>query len=123
VGAIPKFFVRKPLSSKPSPVLGGMEKEFEMFTQKGNSFHELQDQVNDLVAGNGCMVCGNGTQEVVDKVAEILKGYGIDPKDVEAEMLTITDNFAFAEGWKIPGSKSCYVYHRDFFAVCYKLMK
>lgn len=94
-----------------------------MYTQKGRDFRDLKTQINDLVDGSGCMACANTSQETVGKVADILKRFGIDPKDVEAEMLTITDNFAFAEGWTKQSGEGCGIYHNDFFAVCYKLLK
>ncbi len=101
-----------------------MEKEFSMWTKKGNDFHELSRRVIELVAGDDCMVCARSSQQTVDQVATILREYGIDPKDVEAEMLTITERFAFANGWKKPHSGlGCYVLRRDFLTVCYKLLK
>lgn len=104
-----------------------IERRFEMWTPKMEKFDGLQTQVRTLICvvkGNDCMMCNGTSQENVDKIAHILRDLGIDPKDVEAEMLTIVDNFSFSEGWVKSGrSEECGLGIHTFFAVCYKLLK
>jgi hypothetical protein len=92
------------------------------FTKRGERFDSLTDRIVEVL-NYGCLVCGPSSQATVNKVAAILGEYGIDPKDVEQEMLTLTENFVFAENWKNSGSGGeCYVDRRHFLAVCYKLL-
>lgn len=99
-----------------------------MFTEKGNKFERLRRKINEVIGdGNqwsrSCMVCLHTKREEVDRVVELLKEFEIDPKDVEAEMLTLTDNFGFRPEWHKEGSGECDVYRVDFFAACYKFLK
>lgn len=94
-----------------------------MTTEKWNRFRTLQERVNHLVGGDGCMVCGSSSPETISQLVSLLKENKIDPETVAAEMQTLNSNFAFMRGWKSsPDDHGCYIYTDIFLAVCYKFL-
>jgi len=94
-----------------------------MYTKKADTYQKFCGEVRKLFGEPffGCMTCAteNNSQEIVDKVVVLLKEHKIDPEKVEAEMRTVSEFFAFKQGWKDRREK-CNLPGELFLAVCYK---
>jgi hypothetical protein len=103
-----------------------------MLTEKVARFHNLTEEIRKIICNSNnfsndlsssCLQCGKSDQSTIDRVAETLNKYGIETGSVTAEMLTLTDNFAFKEKWMSKPQSEHSVSTLHFFAACYKFLK